>query len=250
MTPRGAAITRNIADELKAIDRAAYDVCGFIDKAGTIYPLGSDTKVLSTAFELITRPAIYRVARHQGLSVFEAEKQNYYPDFTILSGPDDANKIAVDVKTTYRDAPDARFNFTLGGYTSFIRNPTKNILFPFNEYTDHLVIGFVYDRIGKKKAAVAHAYKLDQLKEIEPPVSSVEVFVQEKWRIASDRAGSGNTTNIGSITGVLGDFAAGRGVFRNEEEFLAYWREYRRTSAERHGVYSNIEEFRAWQRHH
>lgn len=245
MTKRGDVIASDIGRELKTIDKAAYDVCGFIDKSGTIYPLGSDTKVLSTAFELITRPTIYRVAKRHGLEVLEAEKQNYYPDFTILSGAKDKNKIAVDVKTTYRDAPNAKFNFTLGGYTSFIRNPRKNILFPFNEYTDHLVIGFVYDRIGKKKAAATHAYRIDQLKEIEVPVSSVGVFIREKWRIASDRAGSGNTTNIGSIDGVLEDFAAGKGVFKNEEEFLAYWRGYGRTSADRHGAYSNIKEFRA-----
>lgn len=78
-------------------------------------------------------------------------------------------------------------------------------------------------------------------------MSSVDVFIQEKWRIASGHAGSGNTTNIGSIEGTLKDFAEGRGDFRSEEEFLAYWRGYERTSAEREGVYSNIEEFRARQ---
>jgi hypothetical protein len=238
---------RDIAAELAAIDAAAYEICGFIDKAGTIYPLGSDTKVLSTAFELITRPSIYKVADKHGLKVVEAEKQNYYPDFTILSGEDDRNKIAVDVKTAYRESPDAKFNYTLGGYTSFIRNPTKNILFHFDEYTDHLVIGFVYDRIGKKKSAAAHTFRLNQLKEIETPMSSVDVFIQEKWLIASDHAGSGNTTNIGSIDGVLADFAKGRGVFKSEEEFLEYWRGYGRTSADR-GAYSNIGEFRARKR--
>ena len=32
----------------------------------------------------------------------------------------------------------------------------------------------------------------------------VRVFVQEEWRISSDKAGSGNTTNIGSIRGERG----------------------------------------------
>ena len=31
-----------------------YDVCGIISAEGKIYPLGSDTKVLSTIFELLT----------------------------------------------------------------------------------------------------------------------------------------------------------------------------------------------------
>ena len=48
--------------------------------------------------------------------------------------------------------------------------------------------------------------------------------MQEKWRIAGDKAGSGNTTNIGSISGMLADFQQGNGVFQSESEFLAYWR--------------------------
>jgi hypothetical protein len=245
MTPRGAALMTSIAKKLGKIDGAAYQICGFIDKAATIYPLGSDTKVLSTVFELITRPTIYSVAGELGLRVMEADKQNYYPDFTVLSKDSDTNKVAIDVKTTYRENPSDRFSYTLGGYTSFIRHETKNILFPFSQYSDHLVIGFVYDRVGKKKAARSHTFTVPQLKEIPTPFSSVEVFVQEKWRIASGHAGSGNTTNIGSIEGVLDDFVAGRGVFTSEKEFLAYWRGYGRTSADRESSYSTIEQFRA-----
>lgn len=244
MTPLGKSVLAGITKALAAIDAEAYKICGFIDRAGTIYPLGSDTKVLSTAFELITRPFIYEVAKVHKLAVSEAEKQNYYPGFTLMTGKDDKNKIAIDVKTTYRETPQSRFNFTLGGYTSFIRKPTKNIVFHFDEYTEHLVIGFVYDRIGKKKAAGAHTFKVNQLGEIPLPLSSVEVFVQEKWRIASDHAGSGNTTNIGSIDGTLDDFAKGCGPFKSEAEFLEYWRGYGRTSADR-GAYSNITQFRA-----
>ena len=36
-----------------------YEVCGIIDRTGNVYPLGSDTKVLSAVFEMISRPAIY-----------------------------------------------------------------------------------------------------------------------------------------------------------------------------------------------
>jgi hypothetical protein len=238
----------DILRRLGRIDAEAYQVCGFIDRTGTIYPLGSDTKVLSTVFELIVRPEIYKMAERLGLKVNEAEKQNYYPDFTVLSDKGDENKIALDVKTTYRERTTDTFAYTLGGYTSFIRHPTKNILFPFDEYSDHLVIGFVYDRIGGKKAAANHTFTVSQLKDIPTPLSTVDVFVQEKWRIASGRAGSGNTTNIGSIDGTLGDFVKGRGEFKSEDEFLAYWRGYGRTSADRRGNYSTIAEFRRLQR--
>jgi hypothetical protein len=222
-----------------------YDVCGLVTRNGLLYPLGADTKVLSTVFELIVRPVVYRVAATLGVTVAEPAVQNHYPDFTLMRTPQDNRKIAIDVKTTYRSA-NGRFGYTLGGYTSFIRpgRESKNIVFPFNQYASHCVIGFVYDRLEKKKASVTHTYDLKRLLEVPLPFDNVDVFVQEKWRIASDRAGSGNTTNIGSIEGTLEDFIAGKGPFVSEAEFLEYWRGYERTSALRAVAYSKIEQFR------
>ncbi|KKZ14919.1 MAG: restriction endonuclease EcoRV, partial [Candidatus Synechococcus spongiarum 142] len=76
------------------------------------------------------------------------------------------------------------------------------------------------------------------------PFDNVQVFMQEKWRIAGDRAGSGNTANIGSISGTMSDFETGNGVFGSETEFLEYWRGYKCTKDERRTAYSNIQEFR------
>lgn len=92
MTLLGKSVLVGITKALAAIDAEAYKICGFIDRAGTIYPLGSDTKVLSTAFELVTRPFIYEVAAAHKLTVIEADKQNYYPDFTVMTGKDDRTK--------------------------------------------------------------------------------------------------------------------------------------------------------------
>ena len=225
--------------------RDSYAVCGIVDRFGSVYPLGSDTKVLSTIFELVSRPAVYAAAQKLGYDVIEPTVQNHYPDFTLLHGRKDHNKIAIDIKTTYRRDNNDKFSYTLGGYTSFIRigNERKNIVFPFNEYAYHLVIGFVYNRIAKKKAGIQHRYTIDQLANIPLPFDNVEFFVQEKWRISSDRAGSGNTTNIGSIHGYIGDFRAGAGPFKSEEEFLEYWRSYGRTADDRTD-FSNIDGFR------
>lgn len=224
----------------------AYRVCGIIDKNGCIYPLGADTKVLSSIFELVSRPAVYRAAERLKMEVVEPSVQNHYPDFTLVHSGKVEGKIAIDVKTTYRDHPEEKFGYTLGGYTSFIRETTskKNIVFPFKDYSEHWVIGFVYDRIGDKKSQAAHSYRAEQIEEIALPFENVESFVQEKWKISSDRAGSGNTTNIGSITARLEDFAAGAGQFESEEEFLRYWRNYEKTKALREQKYSNIAKFR------
>ena len=222
-----------------------YGVCGIIDRRGRIYPLGSDTKVLSTIFENIARQAVASYALQEGLTLIEPGKQNYYPDFTLANGDDDPYKIAVDVKTTYRDERDRPFGFTLGSYTSFLRGDgTKNIVFPYPQYAEHWIIGFVYRRTEVDPIAVSRVYTPAIRDAIPVPFTDVEVFMQEKWRIAGDKAGSGNTTNIGSINGTLIDFQQGNGVFQSESEFLAYWRGYGRTAEERARLYRNAMEFR------
>lgn len=239
-----SAIEEFLVIELEKL-KDSYAVCGIVDRAGSVYPLGSDTKVLSTIFELVSRPAVYGAAQALGYDVVEPTVQNHYPDFTLMRGLDDNRKMAVDIKTTYRRKDRDRFGYTLGGYTSFIRpgNERKNITFPFQEYVAHVVIGFVYDRVATKKAAKHHKYTVVELRNIPLPFENVQFFVQEKWRISSDRAGSGNTTNIGSINGTIDDFRAGKGPFESEEEFLDYWRSYGRT-AETRTDYSDIDGFR------
>jgi hypothetical protein len=234
-----------LLEEMAAL-KDAYRVCGVVDKSEKVYPLGADTKVLSTIFELISRPAVYRMAKRLGLTVVEPTVQNHYPDFTLMKDAADRKKVAVDVKTTYRDA-NSKFSYTLGGYTSFIRkgNEGKNIVYPFDQYAEHWVIGFVYDRIAAKKSAAEHVFALNELQNIPVPFDNVEVFVQEKWRISSGSAGSGNTTNIGSINGTIEEFREGKGPFTSEEEFLEYWRGYARTAAERLQTYSTVPAFRA-----
>lgn len=220
-----------------------YSVCGIIDRRRRVYPLGTDTKVLSTIFEIIARQSVSDYAKQANLLLIDSGKQNYYPDFTLAVNHEDPNKIAIDVKTTYKNNADDDFGFTLGSYTSFLRNGTKNIMFPFNQYKEHWIIGFVYRRVSVDANAVGRRYTVDDLAQIPAPFSDVEVFVQEKWRIAGDRPGSGNTANIGSIRGKLSDFRQGNGVFGGEGEFLAYWRGYGATAGSRR--YRNVGEFRA-----
>ena len=58
-------------------------------------------------------------------------------------------------------------------------------------------------------------------------ISNIQFFVVEKWKIASDRSGSGNTANIGSIRNI-DDILAGKGVFSKlgENWFDDYWMNY------------------------
>ena len=228
-------------------ERKNFAICGFISQSGQIYPLGTDTKVLSTVFELVIRPSVVKIANRYGYNVKEPVAQNHYPDFTLVPKSGEKKYIAIDVKTTYRASTNSKFSFTLGGYTSFIReaSPSKNIVFPYMDYAGHWVIGFVYTRVAEKKAADARTFNYDQIGDVILPYKDVDFFIQEKWKIAGTSAGSGNTTNIGSISGRIEDFREGKGPFKDESEYLAYWRSYGRTKSER--SYSNLTEFRSAQ---
>lgn len=222
-----------------------FDIGGLITRSGKVYALGTDTKVLSTAFELAIRPTLVALAARFGYEVEEPRSQNFYPDFTLKPYGQGDDFIAIDVKTTYRKNRSGTFSFTLGGYTSFIRtdSPTKNIVHSFEKYGSHYIIGFVYSRIASTKSSDAEIYEPENVSDIPVPYSDVDVFVREKWRIAGDVAGSGNTTNIGSVIGDIEDFRSGAGIFKSELEFLNYWRSYGKTAATRN--YNNIRQFRS-----
>lgn len=179
-----------------------FEILGFISKTGKIYKLKTDTKVLSSLFEMLSVDFVQRLAEDN--TVVEPDKQNYYPDFTIKT---QKGNIAIDVKTTYKQRNNG---FTLGSYTSFLRNNTKNIVFPYDTYIKHYVLGFIYERDTSG----------------ETPYKNVEVFFQEKWKIAGKRPGSGNTKNIGSIKGTIDTFKNPTPVFASCKEFEDYWREY------------------------
>jgi hypothetical protein len=232
----GEEITREIGTG------ADFTVRGIVAASNRVYPLGSDTKVLSTIFEIFTRPILLRLAKRKGMVVEEAQ-QTIYPDFTLYRSKGDTTKIAVDVKTTYRRPTIA---YTLGSYTSFLRNNTKNILYPYDHYAAHWIVGFVYDRC--EVTLPRESYSFDELEEIQIPYKNVEWFVQEKYRISGDRPGSGNTANIGSIkSSNIDDFRKGNGPFatHGEHVFREYWASY---GKERGRPYSTLDEFLKWRK--
>lgn len=86
-------------------------------------------------------------------------------------------------------------------------------------------MGVVYDTVsGIDERKV---YRLDQLNDIKSVIRNVCFFVQEKWKIATDRPGSGNTKNIGSVCNI-DDLLNGNGPFAElgERVFDDYWMYY------------------------
>lgn len=62
-------------------------------------------------------------------------------------------------------------------------------------------------------------YTLEQLNEIVSVVRNFQFFVHEKWKIAIDRPGSGNTKNIGSVHRIE-DLVNGKGTFSELEKMF------------------------------
>ena len=208
-----------------------WTVKGFIDVYKNVYTISSDTKIVSKILEIHLFPKIMEFAKQHGYRVVLAEHQNYYPDISFVDVENESIKFAVDFKTTYRnpDYPYLCNGFTLGSHGKYFqdRTSTKNIQFPYGSYSGHFCLGIIYDRVDGSKIDETESYKVNKLRSITSVVRGFQFFVAEKWRIASDKSGSGNTANIGSINNI-DDIINGNGMFSMLGEcwFDDYWISY------------------------
>ena len=226
---------RTLLDQLERdlqTEDGLWTLRGFVDVARRVYSLSGDTKVISKALELMLLPPITRFWEECGHQVVLARCQNSYPDLSLVH---EETRFAIDLKTTYRtlrrgETTATRVSgFTLGAFTGYFRNrkSTKNITFPYESYRQHYVVGIVYTQIADRQPSV---YSLSDIDHIQPPIRDIEVFFREKWRVASDHPGSGNTRNIGSITDLTA-LREGKGPFvylgeEGETIFNEYWQQY------------------------
>ena len=124
----------------------------------------------------------------------------------------------------------------------------KNIQFPYNQYLGHYCLGIIYTRTDinaddasdteifqvqelqeeyetpNKKVGEREVTTVKNLKSITSVIKDFDFFAAEKWKIASDKQGSGNTANIGSTLSI-DDLRDENGVFSQlgEEWFDEYW---------------------------
>ena len=214
-------------------DDGQWTVKGFIDIFKNIYTISSDTKIVSKILEIHLFPKILHFAQTNGYKVVLADHQNYYPDISFVKTSDESIKFAVDFKTTYRNPkkPHLCNGFTLGSHGKYFehRTSTKNIQFPYGSYSGHFCLGIIYDRVDGAAIDETRVHRIDELHSIASVVRNFHFFVTEKWKIASDKGGSGNTANIGSINNIA-DIISGRGMFSRlgEHWFDEYWMNYKK----------------------
>jgi len=230
-----------------------WSIKGFIDIYKNVFTISTDTKIVSKILEIHLFPSILKFAESIGYSIVLAEKQNYYPDLTFINKKDPNIKFAVDLKTTFR-RPNGKTGFTLGSHGAYFENrdSSKNIQFPYSQYKGHFCLGVIYSQTNRKieedgvdlgETKIIHvdelgiadkkdtveriAIKKKTLQSITSVIEKLDFFFSEKWKIASDSQGSGNTANIGSVT-TEKDLKEETGVFSmlGEEYFDLYWLNY------------------------
>ncbi len=223
-----SALQAEVSTFNSAVSTSSGDwiIKGFIDIAKNIYTISIDTKVISKIMELLLFPEFARFAEKHSLKMVLSEQQNFYPDISFIDN--EGHRFALDLKSTYR-IDDNRVNgMTLGAFTGYFRerNSTKNITFPYSSYSGHFVLGVIYSKtdglIDERRR-----YNLDELEGITSVIRDFQFFAQEKYRIASDCPGSGNTKNIGSVT-EIDKLVSGSGPFESlgENVFDDYWMYY------------------------
>ena len=208
-----------------------WTIKGFIDVFENIYTISADTKIISKILEIHLFSKFLEFANQYNYEIILAEKQNWYPDVSFVTKENSEIKFAIDLKTTFRLESNPAFcnGFTLGSHGEYFinRNSTKNIQFPYNQYLGHYCLGILYSRKALTYLEEAVIYKRESLAEIPSVIGDFEFFACEKWRIASDKRGSGNTANIGSII-YIKDILNGNGIFSKlgEQWFDEYWINY------------------------
>ena len=232
-------------------DDGEWSIKGFIDVYKNIYTISSDTKIVSKILEIHIFPQIFHFAEKAGYKIVLAEKQNWYPDLTLINKENENIKFALDIKTTFRRNHKTA-GFTLGSHGGYFkeRDKDKNIQFPYSQYIGHYCLGVIYTRIDfkddiaekeiyqvqelieeddkiNKKVGEREITTVKNLKSISSVIKDFDFFAAEKWKIASDSQGSGNTANIGSIVDI-DDLKNGNGIFSKlgEKWFDEYWINY------------------------
>jgi len=199
-------------------------VKGFIDIARNVYTISMDTKVISKVIEILLFPRLSSFAERNSLIIILPKHQNFYPDISFVDSS--GCYFALDIKSTYRIGNRYVNGMTLGTFTGYFRDreSTKNITLPYNSYKGHFVLGVIYTRVNVYEQRI---YSLNELEHIKSVIGNFSFFIHEKYCIASDRPGSGNTRNIGSVT-EFDKLVNGSGPFAQlgEKVFDEYWTYY------------------------
>jgi hypothetical protein len=194
------------------------DLTSQLDEGGHLLPLPRESAALANVIEV----ALVDFLLAQLVDVQDADgvrgAERGYPDLEVMGDRFGGGPRAVDIKMARikmprRGEPTRTVSritlFTGNTYFRHPQLPLGGIRRPFGDYREHL------DVIG--------LYEFDE--DLKWRVRSLELIVQEPWRIASRERSSTTREYIGAVE-ALQDLRDGRGAFASEKEFYDYWRSY------------------------
>ena len=184
------------------------DISFFND--GIMYNIGNDSKLISKIIEIIVIKKIIEILMLYKFEYQENNIQNSYPDFMIKSNVLHNKYYAIDIKTSCLIKNNIINGFTLGTYNGYFvnRTTTKSIVLPYDSFIKHYCVCIIYKKDDNN-------------------IMVGDRFFIEKWKLASKKAGSGNTCNIGSIKNIK-DIQNKKYIFKNENDFNNYWINYKK----------------------
>jgi hypothetical protein len=180
-----------------------------ITNLGVSYKLGNDSKIISKIYEIILIEKLKELLKINEFRYIDNDIQNKYPDFIIVSKIQKEKYYAIDIKSSYLKTDSNINGFTLGTYKGYFkeRDSITSIVKPYKDFIKHFCVCVIY---SKNKDTIPVKY----------------ILVREKWEIAIDTPGSGNTCNIGSIK-LLSNLLTNKTYFNNEDEFDKFWLNYK-----------------------
>ena len=208
-----------------------WTIKGFVDVCRNVYTISADSKMISKILEMHMFPYLLGMAQQHEFSLVLPRHQNYYPDVSFVLKKNAEVRYALDFKTTYRNPenPEMCNGFTLGSHGKYFcdRKSSKNIQFPYASYAGHFCLGVIYDRVNESRLDESKVHSITDINSIASVISNLQLFVAEKWKIAGDKHGSGNTANIGSVKRIA-DIVGEKGMFSRlgEKWFDDYWMNY------------------------
>lgn len=203
----------NIKADLESLFQGfRWTTKGFIDEGGKVHDLPEIPQVITGIFQEVAKHKLKPFLRHPyGCELIQGGAREY-PEITAFGGKLGQETIAIDIKTTRRISRNRISGFSIGSYAGYFLHPERKLpgcKFPYGEFKEHWVIGFIY----------TWSPEVDSLH----MVSDIEVIVNEKWKIASKSTATGTTFAISSVRD-LNRLKAGKGDFDSPEQFETFWR--------------------------
>jgi hypothetical protein len=189
----------NIKADLEELLRDfKWNIRGFIDTEGRIYPVPEIPQVITGIFEAMIMTRIVEPLKQKYKCKVVIGRPREYPQLTLYGGEIGEKKIAIDVKSARKLTNTRTTRMSLGSCAGYFRQPNRKMpgcVFPYGEYKEHWIIGILYTwHPSEPSELYQHPSRLS-----EELVSDVEVIINEKWRIASRHTATGDTAAMGTI---------------------------------------------------